>query len=104
MQDVTQSPSPLTVSATARSVDRQGATSTIQLVLLEKVLTTLTPHMLTGSLSRTAHLVDISGRMQLDSLMMAIHNCVASCSYIYIIYIYIYICIYLSRWRRRGVR
>ena len=74
MQDVTQSPSPLMVSATARSADRCGATSTIQLVLLEKVLTTLTPHMLTGSLSRMAHLVDISGRMQLDSLMMAIIN------------------------------
>ena len=34
-------------------------------------------------------------------LFSEIGFCVASCSYIYI---YIYICIYLSRWRRRGVR
>ena len=66
------SPSLLTASATAKSVDRQGATSTIHLMVLGTVPTTSTPTMLMELLSRTAPLVNISGRMQLDTPMITI--------------------------------
>ena len=71
-RDVQESPSPLTASATPRSADRQGATSIIRLMVLDTVPITSTPHMLRELLSHTGPLVSISGRMQLDSLMMAI--------------------------------
>ena len=67
-----ESLSPLTASATARSVDRHGATSTIHLMVLDKVPITSTPTTLMELLSLTGPLVNISGHMQLDSLMMAI--------------------------------
>ena len=70
--DVQESPSQLTASAIARSADRQEGTSTIHLVLLETLLTTSTTHMLKGSLSHTAPLSNISGRMPQDSLIAAI--------------------------------
>ena len=59
-------------SATARSVDRQGATSTIPLMVLDTVPITSTPTTLMELLSHTAPLDNTSGRIQLDSPLMAI--------------------------------
>ena len=72
MEDVTESPSPLTASATARSADRQGATNTTHRMVSDTVSIISTVLMLMELPSHTAPLVNIYGRMQLDSLMMAI--------------------------------
>ena len=72
LEDVQGSHSQLTASATARSADGQGATSSIQLMVLDTVPITSTVLMLMELVSHTAPLVNTSGHMQLDSLMMAI--------------------------------
>ena len=72
LQDVQGSTTPLMASSTARSVDRQGATSTIHLMVLERVLITSTPTMLMELPSLMALLGSISGHMLLDFLMMMV--------------------------------
>ena len=58
--------------ATARSVDRLGATSTTPLMLSNHLQMTSTPTMLTVSPSHMGTLADMFGHMPLDSLMILV--------------------------------